>query len=93
LRDCQYVIEAGTIFAPRMKTLLLRAVVIARRRRGLAESTRRSYQQRLDRDVNAIIVLFPPISTASGCGNATARTEATCSLSWNISTYHPTTMT
>jgi transposase len=33
LRDCQYAIEAGdTLFAPRMKMLLLRAVVLARRR-------------------------------------------------------------
>ena len=56
LRDCQYAIEAGDeIFAPRMKTLLLRAVVLARRRMELAESTRRSYQRRLDRDLNAII--------------------------------------
>ena len=60
LRDCQYAIEAGdTIFAPRMKALLLRAVVLARRRKTLAESTRRSYQRRLDRDLNAIMVLAP----------------------------------
>ena len=31
-----------------MKALLLRAVVLARRRKQLAESTRRSYQARLD---------------------------------------------
>ena len=43
LRDCQYAIDAGdTIFAPRMKALLLRAVVLARRRATLAESTRRA---------------------------------------------------
>jgi transposase len=60
LRDCQYAIEAGdTIFAPRMKALLLRAVVLARRRKTLAESTRRTYQRRLDRDLNAIMVLAP----------------------------------
>ena len=60
LRDCQYAIEAGdAIFAPRMKMLLLRAVVLARRRKELAESTRRSYQSRLDRDLNAIMVLAP----------------------------------
>jgi transposase len=60
LRDCQFAIEAGDeIFAPRMKTLLLRAVVLARRRMELAESTRRSYQRRLDRDLNAIMVLAP----------------------------------
>jgi transposase len=60
LRDCQYAIEAGdTIFAPRMKALLLRAVVLARRRMTLAESTRCSYQRRLDRELNAIMVLAP----------------------------------
>ena len=46
LRDCQFAIEAGdTIFAPRMKLLLLRAFALARRRHRLAESTRRSYRQ------------------------------------------------
>jgi transposase len=60
LRDCQYAIEAGDeIFAPRMKMLLLRAVVRARRRKELAESTRRNYQCRLGRDLNAIMVLAP----------------------------------
>ena len=60
LRDCKYAIEAGdTIFAPRMKALLLRAVVLARRRNNLAESTRRSYQRRLDHELNAIMVLAP----------------------------------
>ena len=60
LRDCQYAIEADDeIVAPRMKTLLLRAVVLARRRMELAESTRRSYQRRLDRDLNAIMVMAP----------------------------------
>jgi transposase len=60
LRDCQYAIEAGdTIFAPRMKALLLRACVLARRRKRLAESTRRSYQRRLDHELNAIMVLAP----------------------------------
>jgi len=60
LRDCQYAIEAGdTVFAPRMKALLLRAVVLARRRKSLAESTRRTYLRRLDRELNAIMVLVP----------------------------------
>jgi transposase len=60
LRDCKYAIEAGdTIFAPRMKALLLRAVVLARRRKTLAESTRRSYRRRLDSELNAIMVLAP----------------------------------
>lgn len=60
LRDCKYAIEAGdAIFAPRMKALLLRAFVIARRRRDLAESTRREYRRRLDRDIDAIMALAP----------------------------------
>lgn len=60
LRDCKYAFEAGdTVFAPRMKALLLRAFVIARRRRDLAESTRRQYRHRLDRDLDAIMALTP----------------------------------
>jgi transposase len=60
LRDCAYAIEAGdTVFAPRMKALLLRACVLARRRKTLAASTRRTYQARLDRDLNAIMGLAP----------------------------------
>ena len=42
-----------------MKALLLRAVVLARRRATLAESTRRSYLRKLDRSLNAIMVLAP----------------------------------
>jgi transposase len=60
LRDCQFAIEAGdTIFAPRMKALLLRAVIIARRHRTLAESTRREYRRRLDHDLDTIMALAP----------------------------------
>ncbi len=60
LRDCQFAIDAGdTIFAPRMKLLLLRAFVLARRRHHLAGSTRRQYRQRLDRDLDAIMALAP----------------------------------
>lgn len=60
LRDCRYAIEAGdTVFAPRMKALLLRAVVLARRRHALAQSTRRQYQMRLDKDLDAILALAP----------------------------------
>ena len=33
--------------------------MLARRRKELAESTRRTYQRRLDRDLNAILVLAP----------------------------------
>jgi len=60
LRDCQYAIDAGdSVFAPRMKDLLLRAVVLARRHRDLAESTRRTYRRRLEHDLNRVMVLAP----------------------------------
>src|ERR687893_660189 len=60
LRDCRYAAEAGDmIFAPRMKALLLRAVVLARRHRGLAESTRREYRRRLERALDAGMALAP----------------------------------
>src|SRR5689334_3053879 len=60
LRDCRHAAEAGdTIFAPRMKALLLRAVVLARRHRGLAESTRREYRRRLEHALDAVMALAP----------------------------------
>ena len=60
LCDCTFAMDAGdTVFAPRMKNLLLRAVVQARRRKALAESTRRAYLRRLDHDLNAIMMLAP----------------------------------
>ena len=60
LRDCRYAAEAGDmIFAPRMKALLLRAVVLARRHRGLAESTRREYRRRLEHALDAVMALAP----------------------------------
>ena len=56
LRDCQYAIDAGDkVFAPRMKRLLLRAFVIAKRRQQLAPATRRSYRSRLNRDLDAAL--------------------------------------
>jgi transposase len=60
LRDCQFAIDAGdVVFAPRMKVLLLRAVVLARRHRGLAESTRREYRRRLEHALDAVMALAP----------------------------------
>ncbi len=60
LRNCQFAIDAGdTVFAPRMKALLLRAVILARRRKALAASTRQQYRRRLDRDLDAIMALAP----------------------------------
>jgi transposase len=47
LRDCQFALEAGdTVFAPRMKRVLLRAFAIHKRRDTLAAST--VYQYRCD---------------------------------------------
>jgi transposase len=60
LRDCRFASDAGdAIFAPRMKALLLRAVVLARRHQALAESTRREYRRRLDHDLDTIMALAP----------------------------------
>jgi transposase len=60
LRDCAYAIEAGdAVFAPRMKALLLRAVVLARRSQNLAPSTRREYRRRLECALDAVMALAP----------------------------------
>ncbi len=60
LRDCTYATEAGdAVFAPRMKALLLRAVVLARRSRTLAPSTRREYRRRLECALDAVMALAP----------------------------------
>jgi transposase len=60
LRDCRYAAEAGdAVFAPRMRALLLRAVVLARRHRSLAESTRREYRRRLEHALDAVMALAP----------------------------------
>ena len=57
-RDCRVAIQAGdTIFAPRLKALPLRAVVLARRHRGLAESARREYRRRLEQALDAVMAL------------------------------------
>ena len=60
LRDLQYAIDAGdTVFAPRMKRLLLRAVAYNRRRSVLKETTRREYRRRLERDLDPILASAP----------------------------------
>jgi len=60
LRDCTYAIEAGdTVFAPRMKAMLLRAVVLARRSRDLAPSTRHEYRRRLECALDGVMALAP----------------------------------
>src|SRR5512135_248180 len=61
LRDLRYAIEVGdAVFAPRLRALVLRAVVLARRRFDLKESTRLEYRRRLDRDLTAILAVQPP---------------------------------
>ncbi len=60
LRDRQYAIDAGdAVFAPRMKALLPRAVILARRRHDLAESTRTEYRRRLEQALDAVMALRP----------------------------------
>jgi transposase len=60
LRDCQFAIDAGdAVFAPRMKLLLLRAVLLARRHRDLAVTTRREYRRRLEKALGAVMALAP----------------------------------
>jgi transposase len=60
LRDCQFAIEAGDrVFAPRMKAWLLRVVILSRRRQDLADTTRRHYRQRFERDLDKIMALSP----------------------------------
>ena len=65
LRDCRYAIEAGdTVFAPRMKRLILRAFVMAKRRHVRTESTRKEYKERLMRELDAIMAL--PVKQKDG---------------------------
>ena len=47
------------VFAPRLKALLLRAVVLARRRHALKASTRREYRLRLERELDRVLALRP----------------------------------
>ena len=77
LRDCQFAIEAGdAIFAPRMKMLLLRAFVLARRRHHLAETTRRQYRQRLERELDAVMALAPTTRDARRLRNRYGKLRA-----------------
>ena len=93
LRDCQFAIEAGdSVFAPRMKALLLRAVVIARRRHGLAESTRRQIATASTTTSTPSWRSHPASATASACENARAKSAATSSFSSSTPKSRPTTM-
>ena len=60
LRDCQFALEAGdTVFAPRMKALLLRAFAMHKRRDRLAESTLSQYRGDLRRRLARCLALEP----------------------------------
>ena len=60
LRDCQYGIDAGDeIFAPIMKRILLRAVVLHRRWSELAAATQYQYRLRLRRELSQALALSP----------------------------------
>jgi len=60
LRDCQFACEAGdTVFAPRMKAVLLRAFAIHKRRDTLAASTLYQYRCDLQRRVTRCLTTQP----------------------------------
>ena len=60
LRDCQFAIEAGdTMFAPRMKAILLRDIAIHHRRDTLAASTLSQYRGDLQRRVDRCLACQP----------------------------------
>src|SRR3954447_1714635 len=60
LRDLRHAVEAGdAVFAPRLKALLLRAVLLARRRLELKASTRLEYRRRLERELDRVLALQP----------------------------------
>src|SRR5438270_782596 len=59
-RDCQFALEAGdTVFAPRMKALLLRAFAMHKRRDRLAASTLSQYRGDLRRRLARCLALEP----------------------------------
>ena len=60
LRDCQYAMDAGDgLFAPRMKRLFLKAIVLQRRRHTLATSTIEQYCTRWRGLLREILNLNP----------------------------------
>jgi transposase len=60
LRDCQFAYEAGdTVFAPRMKAALLRALAIHKRCDALAASTLYQYRGDLQRRVDRCLASQP----------------------------------
>lgn len=66
LRDVQYAIDAGdTVFAPVVKRVLLRAIVIGHRRDRLADSTLKQYRAGLDRRLDAALKLEPVVAAGA----------------------------
>ena len=66
IRDAQYAIEAGDdIFAPGLRHLFGRACRIGQRRPHLADATLKSYEQRLDQRLQALLNLTP-VAMAGG---------------------------
>jgi transposase len=60
LRDCRFATEAGdALFAPAVKRLVLRAVVVGRKRSRLAEATLRHHRDDLERRMDAVMALQP----------------------------------
>lgn len=93
LRDCQYAIDAGdAVFAPRMKALLLRAVVLARRHRDLAASTRREYRRRLEHALDAMMALAPTARDGRRLRKRYAKVRDHCSP-FSITPNSPPTIT
>lgn len=66
LRDATYAIEEGcTVFAPRLRILLLRAVAIGRRRDRLRDSTLAQYRADLARRLDRLLAAPPPHTKAA----------------------------
>ena len=60
LRDCQYAVDAGdSIFAPRMKRVVLRAIAIHKRRGTLAQSTLYNYRLDMKRRLQECLAFDP----------------------------------
>ena len=60
IRDAQYAIDAGDeVFAPGLRHLFGRACRIGQRRDRLADATLKSYQRRLDKHLDDLLVLKP----------------------------------
>ncbi len=60
IRDVQYAIDSGdAVFAPEFQALLKEACAIGARRDGLADSTLKTYQAKLDRRLDRLMTLEP----------------------------------